>query len=272
MITSRTNQVVRYVRSLHRRRTRQEERAFIVEGERAIGDALAALAVPTHVILRGEWWPSDRLLAESLSRLSPSTLFRVEPGLFRQLSDTVSPAGILAIFNFPDPPAHHAAPLIVVADGLRDPGNLGTLIRTAAAAGATALLSTQNTVDAFNPKAVRAGMGAHFRLPLWYWDDDAAPSFLSLVPNRVLAESGDHRSPDVIDWTGSSLLIIGGEARGPGIWSRGLANHRVAIPLNGGVESLNASVAAAVILFEAARQRRNLAESPQSGDFRRSSY
>jgi RNA methyltransferase, TrmH family len=254
-IRSSANQVLKYVRSLGRRSIRRTERAFVVEGVRAVTDAVEAGAVPTHLLLRDE----DELppaLGPSVD--NRTTLVRVVAAdLFDELCETVHPQGVLAVFPFPDlSVSARRAPLFLVIDGLRDPGNLGTLLRSAAAAGVTAAFVAAETVDPFNAKVVRAGMGAHFRLPIRDLDDDGIAMMRELTHLRAIARVGDAPPPDALDWRQPATLIVSSETgRESGIVER-LATVGVAIPMAAGVESLNAAVAGSVILFEAARQRR----------------
>ena len=181
----------------------------------------------------------------------------VERRLFDRLSEVQTPQGILAVFPIPRPnPAENNAPLVLILDRLRDPGNLGTLLRAAAGAGVSAVYLTPETVDLWNPKAVRAGMGAHFRLPIMTLDAVVLAQLQDRLPHRVVASTGAERAYDAIDWWGPAALVIGGEAEGVGPELRAWGNEEAGIPLAHGVESLNAAVAGAVILFEAARQRR----------------
>ena len=141
-------------------------------------------------------------------------------------------------------------------DGLRDPGTAGTLIRSAEAAGVQAVLFCPGTVDPFNDKVVRAGMGAHFRLPIRAcrsWTH--VQKYLGVDKRLYLADASGTRSYDAVDWTQPSALIVGGEANGASDQAREAA-MAVNIPMLGSAESLNAGMAGAVILFEAARQRR----------------
>ena len=243
-----------------------------MEGERAVADALASGFKPLHVLVRDQWIPTSAHLADQLVRLPSETVNAVEPALFAALAATVTPSGILAIFAFPEVSTGTGVPLVTVADGLRDPGNLGSLMRSAAAAGSTGLILAGTTVDPFNPKVVRAAMGAHFRLFVQRIEDQGVPALVASIPNRVLAEGGDHPAPEAFDWTGPSLLIVGNEAVGATAATKGIATGQVSIPLLNAVESLNAGVAAAVILFEAARQRRNLRNTAEPGSLGRSTY
>ncbi|MDP9373113.1 MAG: RNA methyltransferase [Chloroflexota bacterium] len=265
-VTSLDNPTVKAVRALSRRRERQRERAFMVEGVRLLADALDAGAIPRVVLIERELLGTgdeqDRLLVR-LAELREGAgrhmrVLEVTPQVMRSVSETESPQGIVAVFAFPErTEPREGTPLIVVADGVRDPGNLGTMLRAALGAGATILYTTPSTVDLYNPKVVRAAMGAHFRLPLrssvgWEALDEA------LDGCEVVwgAEAEGEEIYSEADWTAAAALVIGSEDRGLSPQGRARCTGSLAIPLSGGLESLNAAVASAVILFEAARQRR----------------
>jgi RNA methyltransferase, TrmH family len=255
-ITSHANPTIAFVRSLQKRDRRAAERAFVVEGKRLLADALAARVVPRLVLVRAG---SADLLPRTLPPEVPARL--VAPPVFDRLSDVVTPPGLLGVVPFPDlAPPPGALPLVLILDRLRDPGNLGTLLRTAAGAGATEVLLTPESVDPFNPKVVRAGMGAHFRIPIRELSAEAARELRERVPLRVATRADAPVPYDRIDWRGPAVVIIGSEAAGLGAAGAGLATAEASIPLAAGVESLNAAVAGAVVLFEAARQRRAAAD------------
>jgi RNA methyltransferase, TrmH family len=254
VIISAANPAIALVRSLARRDRRADEGAFVVEGRRAVHDALQSGAVPRLLLVRQGEPESWRDLAPS----APVPTRVVERRLFDRLSDVQAPQGILAVFPFPRlaPDPDDPAPLALVLDRLRDPGNLGTLLRSATGAGVNAVYLSPETVDPWNPKVVRAGMGAHFRVPLIPLDPGALEELRRRLPRRVVARAGASRPYDAADWTGAAALVIGGEAEGVGPELEAWGTEEVGIPLARGVESLNAAVAGAVILFEAARQRR----------------
>lgn len=259
VLRSAANPTVAFVRSLQRRDARARERAFIVEGRRAVADALATGA-PPRLLLRREGEEMD--LPAGLDRaIVPVRVVADRP--FASLSDTVSPQGVLAVFPFPEPaPPAGVAPLVLVLDRIRDPGNLGTLLRAAAGAGVTTVYLSAASVDPFNPKVVRAGMGAHFRVPLRSFDEEIAATLRREVPLRVLTAAGAPTPYHAVDWRGPAVVIVGSEADGVGAEVAALATARAGIPLAAGVESLNAAVAGAVLLFEAARQRAVAAAAP----------
>jgi TrmH family RNA methyltransferase len=265
-VKSLENPTVKLARALSRRRDRQRERAFVLEGVRALGEAVAAGAVPRALLicreLLGEGEAQDRLLiALGDLREGPGRHMRVlevTPEVMKAVSETEAPQGIAAIMAFPEiAPAETGTPLIVIADGVRDPGNMGTLLRTALGAGATALYTTPATVDLYNPKVVRAAMGAHFRLPVranvgW----EALDEVLAGCDAVWGADADGDSVYTEVNWQVPAALVVGSEDRGITPEGRSRCTELLAIPLAGRLESLNAAVAAAVILFEAARQRR----------------
>ena len=260
-ITSRDNARLRAIRALAERRGREAQRAYAVEGVTLVLEALAAGIEPI-LVLRDDSRLSaarqqelDQVLARHDTVTQPVTT-----AAFRAVAETETPQGVLAVL--PLPPSGQAPPprpndLYLIVDRVQDPGNLGTMLRAAEGAGVRCVVTTPGTVDLFNPKVVRAGMGAHFRLPL-------APEMpwprVQQVIGQVLpllgADASARRAYDAIDWSQGAALVIGNEAAGLGDEARATVSDLIAIPLHGKVESLNAGIATAVILFEAARQRR----------------
>jgi len=252
VILSRSNPLVKRMRSLHRSHGRDEERAFLVEGRRAVLDIIAAGVVPEMVLVRD----GDEALVSGARLPVGCPVRRVTAEVFASVSGTVHGQGIVASVPMPTLEISPTqTPLVLVIDGVRDPGNMGTLLRSAAAAGVSAIFVGDETVDPYSPKVVRAAMGAHFRVPLRVGGGLALEA-LQPCNLRVLADASGEVSYDAVDWTRPALLVIGGEAKGASEPTRQFVDIRVSIPMASGVESLNAGVAGGVILFEAARQRR----------------
>lgn len=227
---------------------------MVAEGQRIISELLSSTVSPHEVYVTSAFATSNPAVVAQLASLSEVVaLAEVTDDVMQAMADTVTPQGILAVLPIPQLQACHGERLLLIPDQVRDPGNLGTMLRTAWAAGVTKVLLPPGTVDHTNSKVVRAGMGAHFHLPiaqvewgkLWEEVGDA---------QVWLAEARHGASYDTIDWRGDVALIIGGEAEGAGEPSR-RASQYVRIPMAMGVESLNAAVAAAILLFEAFRQR-----------------
>jgi TrmH family RNA methyltransferase len=256
VITSPANPRIQYVRALARRRTRQREGQFVVEGVRLVEEVLRAGIVPALAFFTDSVSTATRgreLLADLQTRgVSP---LPVSDMVMRAMSDTQTPQGILAVVPFPQLASPSSPSLFLIVDGLRDPGNLGTLLRTAEAAGVEEVFLAPATVDLYNPKVVRGAMGAHFRLPIRARDWAGIAGTVSGV-QVLLADAQGEQTYDSVNWCVPSALIVGGEAEGASVRAGELAAIRVSVPMHGVTESLNAAVAAAIILFEAARQRR----------------
>ena len=225
----------------------------MIEGVRLVEEAIRAKAPVQLVLHTDDLDPRGRAALDQLARLG-AQIIPVAPRIMAAASDTKTPPGLLAIIPFPAfalPPSS----FVLVLDRLSDPGNLGTLLRTAAAAGVEAVFLMPGTVDAYSPKVVRAAMGAHFHLPITQllWDELAT----RLTGLEVwLAEAREGERYDRVDWRGPCALVIGSEAEGSSAAARRFAPRRVHIPMPGQAESLNAAVAAGVLLFEAARQKK----------------
>jgi TrmH family RNA methyltransferase len=200
--------------------------------------------------------------AEVFRSLQPDTEITLVPErLFKQVSMTETPRGIAALVELPqralDTTLHRADALAVVACGMQDPGNIGTMVRSAEALGAAAFLTLQNTVSPFNPKALRASAGAALRLPIFAGlNQDSALERLRGLGMRILAT--DRRSERLLndeDLRGRIAILIGQEAAGLEENLRRGADARVAIRIRRDTDSLNAAAAATICLYEAARQR-----------------
>jgi TrmH family RNA methyltransferase len=254
MITSASNPRVKWVRALQARRSsRSAEAAYVVEGERMAREVLAAGISPLAVFYTEHLDDRGRGLVNSLQR-SGASAEAVSEAAMAAMSATDTPPGLLVVLPVLEPTLQAPITLAVVADRMADPGNLGTLIRTCRAAGVQALLLSEGTVDPYNPKVVRAAMGAHLHLPILSLGTDEILQRLQGVP-LWLAEARQGTVYHQVDWRLPAGLVIGGEAAGASEALRAASQGTVHIPLRGGTESLNAAIAAAVILFEIARQR-----------------
>jgi TrmH family RNA methyltransferase len=257
VISSLHNPAIKRARSLLRRKGRSEERAFLVEGIRAVEDAIAAGVHPEVLFIRNDDAGHDLVL--SYPHNIPVRFASAD--VMNSLSDVPHPQGVVAVIamsDVGDEPDHdvYANDFLLVADGVRDPGNLGTLIRTAAAAGVTELIVTPESVDPFNPKCVRSAMSAHFLVPIRQLTWPEVHARLEAVPVVALLDADGTVDYDQQDWTGDCAIVVGGEAFGAHEGVRALTNTNVRIPMARNLESLNAGVAGSLVLLEAARQRR----------------
>ncbi len=257
MITSPKNSRIKAAQRLHRKRHRQQAGTLLLEGVRLIRDALSAGIAP-HTVFYAPDIVGNNAAAQGLlhDMASMGEHLACTDAVFRSLTDTVTPQGIAALVPLPALPFPAELTFTLILDQVREPGNAGTLLRSAEAAGADAVIFGPNTVDPFNDKVVRAAMGAHFRLPLQTCVSWAEADALLRGDQRLyLAEANASTPYDAIDWQQSVALVVGGEANGASADARA-DTIPIAIPMQSATESLNAAIAGAVILFEAARQRR----------------
>jgi TrmH family RNA methyltransferase len=248
MIASLTNPKVRTVRRLQNdRRFREAEQAYVIEGIRWLEDALAHGAVPSAVFYTEAW--RDNPVLEPLG----GRAHLVEPAVMTHMSDLETPPGVLAVLPMRPIPLSSRPTLLLILDAIQTPGNLGTLLRTATAAGVDGVVLAPGCVDAYNPKVVRGAMGAHLRLPLLAaeWPQIGA---MTASLRIFLATAAAELPYTAVDWRQRSALIVSNEAHGASAQSQ-LLGQGIHIPMAEGTESLNAAVAAGIILFEAARQR-----------------
>lgn len=255
IITSSGNQKIKLVRALQsRRRNRATEGAFVAEGVR-LAEEFLEVKWPIEFILFDETLSERGQEIISAFRSDSSIeINQITPSLMSDISDTETPQGILAVLKRHFLPLPAEPDFIVIADQIRDPGNMGTLIRTAEAAGADVMIACPGTVDAFSPKVVRAGMGGHFHLPIQHQEWDAIRNYLGDLP-VYLAESEGGIPLWEADFKQPCALLIGGEAFGASPSGRAIATHKVTIPMKGRAESLNAAVAAGILMAEVLRQR-----------------
>ncbi|MCB2209495.1 RNA methyltransferase [bacterium] len=255
MITSPNNNKIKLIRALQgRRRDREKEAAFVAEGVRLVEEA-AAVNWPMAFVAYDETL-SDRgkEIITDLTSNSDTECFEVPADLMAAVSDTETPQGILAVLKQKPLPLPDRPTFLILADQVRDPGNMGTLLRTAEAAGAEGVILTPGTVDAFSPKVVRAGMGAHFHLPIHALPWDVIHKTLTGLP--VFLATADANLPLwEADFVQPCVLLLGGEAFGATSMGEALATQRVSIPMTGRAESLNAAMAGGILIAEVLHQR-----------------
>jgi RNA methyltransferase, TrmH family len=253
MITSVTNSRVKVVRRLQTdRRFRTRENKFVVEGTRWLADAIQQNLPPLAIYYTREWQQKPGH-TEILQQLD-TVVQEVSEEVMAVMSDTETPAGVLTVLPVQPLPLPTQPRLLLILDEIRDPGNLGTIFRTAAAAGVDGILLSPGCVDPYNPKVIRAGMGAQLRLPIqqhaWFRIGEIAYGL-----QIWLATADGHLPYTGVNWRQPSALIVGSEAHGAGQEAVALSTGTIYIPMFATTESLNAGTAAGIILFEALRQR-----------------
>jgi TrmH family RNA methyltransferase len=256
MISSSSNAKIKLVRALGgRAKERRQAGAFLAEGVRLLEEAHTAGWPFRFVLYSDDLSERGRVLVGKLQE-SEVDVEQVEARLLQSLSDTETSQGVLAVLEPHE--LSMVAPLdfLLISDSIRDPGNLGTLLRSGEAAGVQAVLLSPDSADPFSPKVVRAGMGAHFRLPIhaMSWDE-----IRDHTRGLQIYLADMHGAPCwKADFKSPLALIIGGEAAGATGPARELADRLVSIPMLGAAESLNAAVAASILVFEVLRQRSNV--------------
>lgn len=258
-ITSPKNPRVQWIRALLSDRTvRKAENLFITEGVRLSEEVLNAGIVPNSIFFTEENTSRGKdLIQRSLEAGAQG--FEVSSEVMKKISDTETAQGIIMVVPQTAIPIPEKCNLVLILDQLRDPGNCGTILRTAAAAGVQLVFNAPGSADLFMPKVVRAGMGAHFRMCIRQADWSEIQQYCKPRSgphlNMFLAESGDGMNMWQANLRDPLALIIGGEAEGASIEARNTADHFIHIPMPGQFESLNAGVAASILLFEIIRQR-----------------
>jgi TrmH family RNA methyltransferase len=260
MITSVHNPKIQWIRKLQAQaKERRQEGCFVIEGVRLAEEALQT-SWDTHLVLFSEELSSRGLALVDEFHAKGIPVEQVTYHVMQSATETETPQGLLAVLALKSLPLPETIDFLLIPDGIRDPGNLGALLRTAAAAGVQGVLIPPGTTDPFAPKVVRSAMGAHFHLPvqMMEWNQIQAllrPPAPSALFNVYLADAKGELVYTQADFRHPTALVIGGEASGAGSEASKLADHRLHIPMPGGIESLNAAIAAAVLLFEVVRQR-----------------
>ena len=255
-IESQANPLLKELRKLRSKKGRQEQGRFLVEGLRFVDEAVSAGAVLDFLIFTKEFFERERDFVDRIPVAIPKICVR-DLSLLEPLCSTENPQGIVAVARMQPVSFSTKGTLIVLADQVQDPGNMGTIIRTAHAAGASAVLIGGGSVDVYNDKVLRSTMGSIFSVPVWDDPDFALVDELKKNGWR-LAVSSLQATCDLYDEDlfGKIIVAVGNEANGVSSDLEAAADICVRIPMPGGAESLNVSVAAAVMIFEKLRRDR----------------
>ena len=257
MITSVNNGQVKNIIQLNQKtKARREQGLFVAEGRKMFGEAPADWIEKVYV---SETLTFDPALMEQVEKL-PYDI--VADSVFRQMSDTQTPQGILTVLRRPSYTLEDILggknPLVMVLEDLQDPGNAGTILRTGEGAGVSGVLLTRTCVDITNPKVIRSTMGSVYRMPFLYVE-----SVVSLTQElkkhnirTFAAHLKGRNSYDQESYTGGTAFLIGNEGKGLTEEAAHSADCLIRIPMCGKVESLNAAMASGILMYEAARQRR----------------
>lgn len=258
MITSSKNQHVQFVRELLAKRSAREKSGlFVVEGVRLAEEALQNGSIPRLLFYADNLSTRGMELVQKAGQTCDQ-IFCIKSEILTALSDTETSQGLLLVLPQAVKPFPDAFDFLIIVDQLRDPGNLGTILRSSLASGVQAVCCTPGSVDAWSPKVVRSAMGAHFRLPIIEksWDEIIRLCKQAVPPLTLfLAESGGGKPLWQADLQKPLALVIGGEAEGASQLVKKEVDENLLIPMPGDSESLNAAVAASILMFEVVRQR-----------------
>ena len=258
MITSVQNTQVKNIIKLNQKaKARREQKLFVAEGKKMFQEAPDSWIEKVYV---SENLLEDEEVMEKVRRFSWEA---VENSVFRQMCDTQTPQGILTVLRQPsyniEDIFSDREPLIMVLEDLQDPGNAGTIIRTGEGAGVNAVFLTRTCVDITNPKVIRATMGSVYRIPFFYVED--VVSLKKKLEGKGIRFFAAHlqgkNSYDQESYRAGTAFLIGNEGKGLTEEAAGAADCLIRIPMCGQVESLNAAMAAGILMYEAARQRRS---------------
>ena len=240
-IQSEKNKIIKEINSLKQKKNRDKLGLYVLEGERLVSEAInSAVYIVTAESYKG----------------SIVSDYQVSDALYSKISDTVSPQGILAVCKIEEPNLNldKKNPLYILLENIQDPGNMGTIIRTADAAGADAVFLSKGCVDIYNPKVVRSTMGSIFHLPI-YRNIVLTELIKSINITTVAAHLKGDKTPYDMDMRNGIAILIGNEGNGLTDELSQLCDNLVKIPMKGKAESMNAGVAAAIMIYEAVRQR-----------------
>ncbi|MGB3656108.1 MAG: RNA methyltransferase [Rivularia sp. (in: cyanobacteria)] len=257
MLTSLQNPLVKQIRKLHSNKERHKQELFLLEGTHLLEEACST-NYPLDTLCCTSVWQANHEQLWQLAQQKCDRALVVSEDVIKALATTVQPDGVVAtakrgyaVAKIP------SSGLQIALETVQDPGNLGTIIRTAAAAGASGLWLSQNSVDLDNPKVLRASAGQWFRLPMQVSQDlkatvvgakEAGMQVIATLPGANLTYWQ-------VNWLKPSLILLGNEGAGLSTDLAQMADLNVKIPLQPGVESLNVAISAALILYEAQRQK-----------------
>ncbi len=251
LITSKDNSKIKEIKKLKEKKYRKT--AFIVEGIKMLKEAISEKAEIDTIIIR-----EDTELDFKLDSELEKKVIHVTKNVFETISDVVSPQGVLVVINkkIDDNKISKHADYILALDGIQDPGNLGTIIRTADSANIKQILVSKDTVDSYSPKVVRSTMGAIYRVKIIECED-LAKTLKSLQTTGFEIVTTDlHTDKSIYDMNyNKKIVVIGNEANGVTPEIKKLSNYRVKIPMLGKTESLNAAVATGIMIYEYVRQK-----------------
>lgn len=258
-ITSKENDFVKHVKKLRDKKYRDIENKYVIEGIKLVAEAIQEKASIQQIILCDDCEKNAAIPKDLMYEIAKYECIYVTEKIFKYLSEVQTPQGILAIIekNNQEVQIDYSQDIIVALDDIQDPGNLGTILRTVDSIGLTQILVSKGTADAFNPKVVRSTMGAIFRIKIIEYED-LKQTLREIKKHKFkIVVSSLQTQNTIYDITyHKKVIVIGNEANGVEEEIQKLADEKIKIPMLGKAESLNASVATGIILYEYVRQKR----------------
>lgn len=253
-IESKENTIYKEAKKLKERKNRNKISKYVIEGFRLIEEAIKANLDIEYLILTQLGFEKLNNYIDK-SNMEDKKIYCINDNLFKDLTCTENPQGIIAIVNMKNKKLDFSGDFYLLCDKVQDPGNLGTIIRTAHAAGVNGIILSKGTVDIYNEKTIRATMGSLFYMPIYYDDDFKLINSLKKDGFKLIVTSLES-SKDFFkeELSGKVILTVGNEGNGVSKEVLDLADRRVKIPMPGGAESLNVAIATSIIIYEKVRQ------------------
>ena len=258
VITSKDNEQIKYLKKLKDKKYRDQENAYIIEGIKLIKEAIQENIKIKLIIVCDDCTQENAIDSELKYEIARYECIYVSEKIFLSLTNVVNPQGILAVVekDTNTNKIDYNDDLFLVLDDIQDPGNMGTILRTADSINLKQIIVSKGTVDAYNPKVIRSTMGAIFRINI-IESDNLTKTIKEMKKNKIkIAVTSLQTDKSIYDVSyEKTAIVIGNEANGVSDEVLELADEKIKIPMPGKTESLNASVATAVILYEATRQK-----------------
>ena len=259
IISSKDNELIKHIKKLKEKKYRDLNNEYIIEGTKLIKEAIEENANIKQILICDNCQNTDIIPKELMYEIAKYECIYVTEKIFKNISDVNTPQGILAIIekNNKETQIDYSQDIIVVLDDIQDPGNLGTILRTVDSIGLTQIIVSKGTADCYNPKVVRSTMGAIFRVKI-IESEDLEKTLKEMKKHKFKITVSSLQTKNTIYDINydKKVIIIGNEANGVEQKIQNIADEKIKIPMLGKTESLNASVATGIILYEYVRQKR----------------
>ena len=258
IISSKDNEIIKNIRKLKEKKYRDLENSYIIEGIKLIKEAIEENAVIKQIVMCEEF-SDEEIDKDTMFEIARHNLIYVTKSVFNIITDVKTPQGIIAVVEKKkNEDANYKEDIIIALDDIQDPGNLGTILRTADSANLKQIIVSKNTVDVYNPKVVRSTMGAIFRINIV--EAESLKDELEKAKThgyKIMVTALDAKKNIYNADYSKTVIVIGNEANGVSKEIKDIADEKVIIPMLGKTESLNASVAGSIMIYEYVRRKLN---------------